>query len=439
MTVLVVDDDAGTRELIRRALQRDLDVRILEADNGATALELLAAERVDLLLLDIRMRVMDGLQTLEAIRRTPAYASVCVFILTGMADEKHVTHAMRLGVTNFLVKPLTPSTLRERVSRALADMQVPTDRDNAARLDLTPNHRVILLDAEPEFHASFRDAVTLCRIEATESEAAALVRCEVHEGSAAGPLAALFIGATVESATGSAERLAFIERVHHATHPQRIPIVALVPSADLEDTRKSGLYDAAVTRSFDSGALMRSLTPLLNESSLARLLFDPASPSVIAILQAACKLLGESLNQSITVRTQEQLIASAGTSRWIFSSVHLQSAHGTWELCVHLPFTVALRVGAASHQLDPDQLSTAEVRDVVLNLALQLGTQLRDESFKSGVQFRLASGRTGELPTGALFRALERSTGMARGLFGRQEQPAGAIQLIPHTVRTTAN
>jgi CheY-like chemotaxis protein len=86
MTVLVVDDDANVRELIRRVLMKDFELRIVEAPDGRTALERLALTRIDVMLLDIRMPGMSGLQVLETVRGMPGQRNLCIFMLTGMAD-----------------------------------------------------------------------------------------------------------------------------------------------------------------------------------------------------------------------------------------------------------------------------------------------------------------------------------------------------------------
>jgi CheY-like chemotaxis protein len=314
MTVLVVDDDADTRELIRRVLMKDFELRIVEAGDGRTALERLSVTRIDVMLLDIRMPGMGGLQVLETVRHMPGHKNLRIVMLTGMADENDVRNAMRLGVSGVLVKPLTPTLLRERLSRLITEVQAIVDRQAAPAVN----------------------------------------------------------GARAEA------------------------------------------------------ALMRQL-------------FEPESPSVGVLLDGACKLVGEPLRVPMTVKTVQPEMTPTITARWIFGSVHLHGPSGTYELCMHLPFTVALRLGAATHQVTPDQLSLADVRDVVLNLALELGTQMRDEGLKSGVRLRVASGRSGEQPAGALFRTLQHGPGMARCLLGVHEQPAGAVQLIAHAAAATAN
>jgi hypothetical protein len=170
-----------------------------------------------------------------------------------------------------------------------------------------------------------------------------------------------------------------------------------------------------------------------SEASLLRQLLDPDSPSVGSLLTTACRLVGDPLDAPMTVRTVHPQMTPTITSRWIFGSIHLHGVNGVWELCVHLPLTVALRLGSQVHQVTPDQLSSADLRDVVLNLALELGTRLREDGLKHGIRLRIASGRSGEQPAGALFRSLQHGPGMSRCLLGAQDdQPTGAIQLIAH-------
>jgi CheY-like chemotaxis protein len=134
MTVLVVDDDADTRELIRRVLMKDFELRLVEAADGRTALERLSVTRIDMMLLDIRMPGMSGLQVLETVRHMPGQKNLRIFMLTGMADEDEVRRAMQLGVSGVLVKPLTPTLLRERLSRLITEVQTTLDCQMPAQI-----------------------------------------------------------------------------------------------------------------------------------------------------------------------------------------------------------------------------------------------------------------------------------------------------------------
>jgi len=63
---------------------------------------------------------------------------------------------------------------------------------------------------------------------------------------------------------------------------------------------------------------------------------------------------------------------------------------------------------------------------------------MRDDGMKSGIRLRVASGRSGEQPAGALFRSMQHGPGLSRCLLGAHDQPAGAVQLIAHATAATA-
>jgi len=128
MNILVVDDEPALRQLIRRFLVRDFQVTILEADDGVTALERLRHEQVDLVLLDVSMKAMGGIETLEAIRGSEKYAHVPVVLMTAQADEQYVRRAAELGIADFIVKPFTPATLCARMSSIIGERAAVTAR-----------------------------------------------------------------------------------------------------------------------------------------------------------------------------------------------------------------------------------------------------------------------------------------------------------------------
>jgi len=144
MTVLLVDDDPDVRELVRRMLVRDQDVTVLEAADGLEALGQLAANEVHLVVLDMVMRGLGGLETLESIRRSPAHRTLPVIILSGHADKDVVVQVSRFGVEGFIAKPFSMASLSERLSPLIKRLRASA-RPPAVprRLDLAPSSRVL--------------------------------------------------------------------------------------------------------------------------------------------------------------------------------------------------------------------------------------------------------------------------------------------------------
>ncbi|MGH6847041.1 MAG: sigma-54-dependent transcriptional regulator [Methylocella sp.] len=116
-TILIVDDDAPLREGLAETLT-DLGHRPIAAPNGRIALDVAARERVDAVLLDLRMPGMDGLEILRRLRAGPAGAPP-VAVLTAYASADNTIEAMRLGAFDHLTKPIGRDDLISLISRML--------------------------------------------------------------------------------------------------------------------------------------------------------------------------------------------------------------------------------------------------------------------------------------------------------------------------------
>ncbi len=113
--VMVVDDQTSMRAMICRALQ-DFGFRdVRDCSGAAQALDAIRADRVHLVISDYNMPEMDGLAFLEAVRSDPDIGKTGFIMLTGSSDRAVVERAAALGVNNYVVKPFTPATLREKI------------------------------------------------------------------------------------------------------------------------------------------------------------------------------------------------------------------------------------------------------------------------------------------------------------------------------------
>ena len=112
--ILVVDDDAGGRRLTHATLKK-AGFAVLEADNGASALEKMRAELPDLVLMDVNMPVMDGFEACAGLRQLPNGEAVPVVMLTGLDDTASIERAFEVGATDFITKPINWSVLPHRV------------------------------------------------------------------------------------------------------------------------------------------------------------------------------------------------------------------------------------------------------------------------------------------------------------------------------------
>ncbi len=113
--VLLVDDEIDfTKVLSQRLEARGLDVDI--AENGVRALEMVQQDNYDIILLDLRMPEMDGLETLKRLREERP--DLHVVLLTGQGDLKSGVEAMKLGATDFMEKPADIKEIMEKINDA---------------------------------------------------------------------------------------------------------------------------------------------------------------------------------------------------------------------------------------------------------------------------------------------------------------------------------
>ena len=120
MKALVVDDQPNVRLLLSQILRRTAGCTVTEVCNGLEALDLLGRHRFDFVVLDVMMPLMDGIETLEAIRQSPAIRHLPVVVLSAVRDEAKVRQLVRLGISGYLAKPLRPLDVAERLQGILS-------------------------------------------------------------------------------------------------------------------------------------------------------------------------------------------------------------------------------------------------------------------------------------------------------------------------------
>jgi two-component system chemotaxis response regulator CheY len=115
--VLVVDDSAAIRKILTRVLrQTGMAIQTIhEAGDGQDALALMAQHRIDLVLSDINMPKMDGLQLLGALKSSPQWRNIPVVMITTEGGETKVADAVRLGAAGYVRKPFTADQIKEKL------------------------------------------------------------------------------------------------------------------------------------------------------------------------------------------------------------------------------------------------------------------------------------------------------------------------------------
>jgi len=116
--LLVVDDIEDNRVLLKRYLTPEGHAVSL-AESGAIALEMIQTQSFDVILLDIMMPAMNGLQVLETLKRSDQYKQIPIIVISGMADVDAVAPCIAAGAEDYLTKPFDPVLLRARINSSL--------------------------------------------------------------------------------------------------------------------------------------------------------------------------------------------------------------------------------------------------------------------------------------------------------------------------------
>ncbi|MFO7885849.1 MAG: response regulator [Desulfobacteraceae bacterium] len=117
--VLIVDDFATMRRILKNILKQIGFKNLLEADDGTTALEVLEKQSVDLVISDWNMPKMTGLELLKILRGDKRYARIPFLMVTAEAQKQNVIEAVQAGVSNYVVKPFTAEAISEKLEKIL--------------------------------------------------------------------------------------------------------------------------------------------------------------------------------------------------------------------------------------------------------------------------------------------------------------------------------
>src|SRR5262249_12220221 len=116
--ILVVDDNEMNRDMLGRRLERQGHT-VMEAENGRKALEILESVKVDLVLLDILMPELDGMQTLEMLKAHKTNRYTPVIMLSALDELDKVVRCIEIGAEDYLPKPFNPVLLNARIGASL--------------------------------------------------------------------------------------------------------------------------------------------------------------------------------------------------------------------------------------------------------------------------------------------------------------------------------
>ncbi len=144
--ILTVDDSKTVRIIVKKAF-KTFDCDIIEASNGVEGLAIAAKERPDVILLDVTMPVMDGVEMLTKLKADPALKPIPVIMLTAEGGRDHVLRIAKIGVRDYIVKPFHEEVLVEKVGRII-DLKPLSDGPGKAK-SIFDSATLLVVDDKP--------------------------------------------------------------------------------------------------------------------------------------------------------------------------------------------------------------------------------------------------------------------------------------------------
>jgi len=117
--ILVVDDFATMRKVVRNLLKQAGYENIVEAEDGVAALRILKSQKVDFVISDWNMPNMTGIELLKAVRADEETGKMPFLMVTAEASQDNVIAAVKAGVSNYIVKPFTAEVLNEKITKIM--------------------------------------------------------------------------------------------------------------------------------------------------------------------------------------------------------------------------------------------------------------------------------------------------------------------------------
>jgi two-component system, chemotaxis family, chemotaxis protein CheY len=117
--VLVVEDSSTVRSLITTTVEEIVGVKVFEASTGFEALRILPKEQMDLIITDINMPEINGLEIIHFVKNNPNYKKIPIVIVTTERGEEDRKKGLALGASEYVTKPFNPEDLRKVISRVL--------------------------------------------------------------------------------------------------------------------------------------------------------------------------------------------------------------------------------------------------------------------------------------------------------------------------------
>jgi CheY-like chemotaxis protein len=381
MHVLVCDDDNATRFAVKRMLTQHIPCTISECADGVQALHLIGRERFSFVLMDVEMPTMSGIEVLELLRESPATKDLPVIVLSNVRDDRVVRHLLKLGVSDYVLKPARAEKLVPKIQRLVSILpkEKPARTQGDPRVSAT--NPGLVVDGNLDFRYVFTSelqrygAVLEC-----DSGAAALAAFRES------PVNIVFVGREL----GVVGPELLVRKLRESKSSETLRLVGLVD--EHTDASFRSLFDAVVPRSFDTQELHQSLRPFVMVPGPMTALSIVVPDLAELVLGAAGQVFGMMLDADVaTIEPQSTVVAAASAH----VDLRLEDRF-VIRLGVHMGVVAATAVAARLNGADPSKVSDEDrvsVAGEVSNLLMaRLHASFSERALKSELSAPVLAG-----------------------------------------------
>jgi len=314
--ILTVDDSKTVRIIVRKAFKQ-FDCQILEAANGVEGLSVAAKDLPDLILLDITMPVMDGVETLTRLKSDPHLRGIPVMMLTAEGGKENVLKIAKIGVRDYIVKPFKEDLLIEKANRII-DLKPLADGPVKQRSILDAAD-ILVVDDKPAIVQQIHDGLkhTPWKIHGASSQAEALEFC--------GRQAPDLIIASLALPEGGAFELFRLVRANPKT--KYTPVFALVVKTEAlaqQQAQQAG-FTYIVTKPIDLGELEARMAKAMNLDTSQRYFSMDGDLLVIRLPENCSPAVLTEL--SVYLQTKLADAVDSGYSKVVFDLLAVKALH----------------------------------------------------------------------------------------------------------------
>jgi CheY-like chemotaxis protein len=389
VTVLIVDDESTSRLLLTRVISRHFGCTVIEASNGQEAIEHLARQPFDFVLLDLMMPVMDGAQTLELIRGHDALRHLPVVVLSAVTEDDIVRRVLRLGVSDYLAKPLHPLNIVQRLSRFAETLKLHTPAatpdaaagataaagkvGGAAASDANAGVEIVIADGDARFRAFVRSLLgNDYRLVEAESGAKALRRCLETTPEM------LMLGEEL----GAVTRSMIVRKLRHDQHLREIRMVAIVPKERMEAAAAEGLYDDVLPRTLTASTFREQFDRISKPLETWRGSGELVAGVRLQLVSTVEQVFGMMLGTEVTQQADHTQIPGV----WIHASVDLTLQHEdlTFAVACSCPADTGTRIAAQMQKLSNDWVGDDKAANALGDIATILAERIQQSLGEQG-------------------------------------------------------